>query len=66
MKASSYQTNYKSKNDSLVPAKAVERMGSKVPNAELIGLSVGHFDVYTSELFKQIVQKQATFLLRNL
>ena len=54
------------KNDSLIPAKAVERMGSKIPNAEVIGLSVGHFDVYTGELFKQVVQKQAAFLLRNL
>jgi pimeloyl-ACP methyl ester carboxylesterase len=54
------------KNDSLIPAKAVERMGSKIHNAELIGLPVGHFYVYTGELFKQIVQKQATFLLRNL
>jgi dienelactone hydrolase len=54
------------KNDSLIPAKAVERMGSKIPNAEIIGLPVGHFDVYTGELFKQVVEKQAEFLLRNL
>ena len=54
------------KNDSLIPAKAVERMGSKIPDAEVIGLPVGHFDVYTGELFKQVVHKQVTFLLRNL
>ena len=54
------------KNNSLISAKAVKRIGSKIPNAELIGLPVEHFYVYTGELFKQIVQKQATFLLRNL
>ena len=63
MKVSSYQHQ---KNDSLIPAKAVERMGFKIPDAEVTGLPVGHFDVYAGELFKQVVHKQVTFLLRNL
>lgn len=54
------------KNDSLIPAKAVERMGSRIPNAEVIGLPAGHFDVYTGELFKQVVGKQSEFLAGHL
>ena len=54
------------KNDSLIPARAVEKMGSKIPNAEVIGLAAGHFEVYTGELFKQVVQRQAEFLARHL
>ena len=54
------------KNDSLIPARAVERMGSRIPNAEVVGLSAGHFDVYTGELFKQVVEKQAEFLAVHL
>jgi pimeloyl-ACP methyl ester carboxylesterase len=54
------------RNDSLIPAKAVERMAYKIANAEVICLPVRHFDVYTGEMFKQIVQKQTEFLLRNL
>ena len=54
------------KNDSLIPAKAVEKMGSRIPNAEVIGLPAGHFDVYTGELFKQVVEKQAEFLAVHL
>ena len=54
------------KNDSLIPARAVEKMGQRYPNAEFIGLPAGHFEVYTGELFKQVVQKQAEFLARHL
>ena len=54
------------KNDSPIPAKAVERMGSRTPNAEVIGLPARHFDVYTGELFKQVVEEQAEFLIGHL
>jgi dienelactone hydrolase len=54
------------KNDSLIPARAVEKMGSRLPDAEVIGLEAGHFEVYTGELFKQVVEKQAEFLARHL
>lgn len=53
-------------NDSLIPARSVKKTGARIPNAEVIGLPVGHFDVYTGELFRQVVQKQAEFLSRNL
>lgn len=54
------------KNDSLIPAKAVVKMGSRIPDAEVVGLPAGHFDVYTGELFKQVVEKQAEFLTKYL
>jgi len=54
------------KNDSLIPAKSVEKMGSMVPDAEVIGLDAGHFEVYTGELFNQVVERQAEFLARHL
>ena len=54
------------KNDLLIPWKSVERAGAKIQNAEVIGLPVGHFEVYTGELFKQMIQKQADFLKRHL
>ncbi len=53
-------------NDSLIPAKAVEKMGSRIPNAQVVGLQAGHFDVYTGELFKQVVEKQAEFFVKYL
>jgi fermentation-respiration switch protein FrsA (DUF1100 family) len=54
------------KNDSLIPAGAVEKAGARIPNAEVIGLPVGHFEVYTGELFKQVVEKQGEFLTKYL
>jgi len=49
------------KNDSLLPSKAVEKMGFRILNAEVVDPPVGHFDVYTGEMFKQVVEKQADF-----
>jgi hypothetical protein len=43
------------KNDSLIPAKAVGRMGSMILNAKVVVPPAGHFDVYTGEMFKQVV-----------
>lgn len=54
------------KRDTLVPYRAVEKMGRKMTRAEVVGLDVGHFDVYTGELFNQVVKRQAEFLKRNL
>ncbi len=54
------------KNDSLIPWKAVERMGRKIRDAEVIGLPAGHFDVYTGDLFRDVAQRQAGFLEKNL
>jgi fermentation-respiration switch protein FrsA (DUF1100 family) len=54
------------RNDSLIPAWAVERTGGKIPNAEVVGLPLGHFEVYTGEPFKEAVARQAEFLSRHL
>jgi len=54
------------KKDSLCPWKAIERAAAKVPDSELFGLNVGHFDMYTGDLFKKVVEKEANFLLQNL
>ena len=54
------------KNDSLIPWRAVERMGRKIGNAEVVGLQAGHFDVYTGDLFREVVERQAGFLRRHL
>ncbi|HOS97370.1 MAG TPA: alpha/beta fold hydrolase [Deltaproteobacteria bacterium] len=53
-------------HDSLIPARAVERMGARIQNAEVVGLPAGHFDVYTGELFRQVVDRQARFLAGHL
>ncbi len=54
------------KNDSLIPPEAVERMGARIPRAEVVGLPVGHFDVYTGDLFREVVERQAGFLAMHL
>jgi len=54
------------KDDLLCPSESVEKTGSKIQKAEVIGFPVGHFAVYTGELFNQFVQKQSEFLLKHL
>lgn len=54
------------KHDSLIPARAVERTGRKIRDAEVVGLPVGHFEVYTGDTFRQVVTRQAEFLKRHL
>jgi len=48
--------------DSLIDAKVVEKTASRIRNAEVVSLPVSHFEVYTGELFEQLVEKQAQFL----
>ena len=52
--------------DSLIAAKVVEKTASRIRNAEVVSLPVSHFEVYTGELFEQLVEKQAQFLSRYL
>jgi pimeloyl-ACP methyl ester carboxylesterase len=51
--------------DSLCPWKAIGKTAAKITNSEVVGLNVGHFDVYTGEVFKQIVEKETDFLLQK-
>jgi dienelactone hydrolase len=52
--------------DSLIAAKVVEKTASRIRNVEVVSLPVSHFEVYTGELFEQLVEKQAQFLSRYL
>ena len=54
------------KKDTLIPQRAVEKMGRRIPKAEVIGFDAGHFDVYKGELFNKVVKKQAEFLKGHL
>jgi dienelactone hydrolase len=54
------------RKDSLIPYRAVVKMGRRIPGAEIVGLDVGHFEIYTGELFKQVVKRQAAFLKKHL
>ncbi len=54
------------KKDSLIPYKAVERTASKIKNCRKILLDTGHFDVYMGEVFEQVVEEEARFLLEHL
>jgi pimeloyl-ACP methyl ester carboxylesterase len=52
--------------DSLIAARVVEKTASRIRNAEVVSLPVSHFEVYTGELFEQLVERQAQFLARHL
>lgn len=54
------------KKDTLIGYRSVEKMGRRIPGAEVVGLDVGHFEMYTGDLFKKVVKKQAEFLKNNL
>jgi len=52
--------------DSLIPLWAVEKTAAKIPDAKIIKLPCGHFDVYTGELFEKVVSLEADFLAQHL
>jgi dienelactone hydrolase len=53
-------------NDSLIPARAVERMIKKIKNVESISLPVGHFDLYRGKLFEKTIKAQTAFFTKHL
>ena len=53
-------------DDNLIPARVVRKMAYKAPDAELVGLPVGHFDVYAGDVFEDVVKREADFLVRHL
>jgi len=53
-------------NDSLNPAKAVEKCASKCKSATIISLPVGHFEVYFGDSFEKVSEMEAKFLAREL
>ena len=52
--------------DSLIPARVVEKVASRMPRSETIRLPVGHFDVYCGEDFEKVVEIEARFLKKHL
>jgi pimeloyl-ACP methyl ester carboxylesterase len=55
-----------SEKDSLIPPKAVKKTASLIKNATLVSLPVGHFDIYTGELFEKYAGMEADFLSKHL
>ncbi len=52
--------------DSLIPADAVKKTASLIKEAELVTLPVGHFDVYSGEVFERVADIEARFLQAHL
>jgi len=53
-------------NDNLIPVSAVVKTASKIPNAQLVRLPVGHFDPYLGEIFEKTVALEADFFEKHL
>ncbi len=52
--------------DSLIYPPAVERAASRMREACILHLPVGHFDIYAGEWFEEVVERQGEFLARRL
>ena len=52
--------------DTLIPARAVERLAARMPRAELVRVPLVHFDVYVGDGFEETAKLEADFLERHL
>lgn len=52
--------------DSLIPARAVERLAARMRRAEVVRVPLGHFDVYVGEPFEETSKLEADFLEKHL
>lgn len=52
--------------DSLISPDAVLKTASKIKNVEIVGLPVGHFDIYRGEWFEKVVKMETEFLIKHL
>lgn len=52
--------------DSLIDLKAVKKTAKRMPNAKLIEVPCGHFDVYSGEMFEKVVKAETEFLSQHL
>lgn len=52
--------------DSLIPPRDVERLAATFPNARLVRLPLGHFDVYTGDGFEKATALEIEFLKEQL
>ena len=53
-------------HDSLIDKNAVAKTAARIPQATLIRLPVGHFDVYKGKVFEQVVTEQTRFFYQHL
>jgi len=56
----------RAERDSLIPPLAVEKTAAKIKKVKLVSLPVGHFEVYTGELFEKLSGIEAEFLKEHL
>jgi poly(3-hydroxyalkanoate) synthetase len=52
----------KAEKDTLIPPASVAKTASIIKNARTVSFPVGHFDVYTGELFEEVSKIEADFL----
>jgi pimeloyl-ACP methyl ester carboxylesterase len=52
--------------DQIIPPATVRRAAAKMPSVELIVLDADHFQPYCGELFEELVEREAAFLVRVL
>jgi len=52
--------------DNIAPTSAVRAVANAAPDAELLELPCGHFDLYVGEMFERAVAAQVEFLSRRL
>jgi len=52
--------------DSLIPPAGVRKTAARIQNVKLVSLPVGHFDVYTGDLFNKVSDIEADFLVERL
>jgi dienelactone hydrolase len=53
-------------NDSLISPGAVRKTASAMSRSSLVNLPVGHFDVYTGDVFEKVVAMESDFLEEHL
>lgn len=52
--------------DTIVSLDAVTKAASKMSNARVVSLPIGHFDIYAGDYFEQAVKTQSAFLKQHL
>jgi pimeloyl-ACP methyl ester carboxylesterase len=54
------------KRDEVIPQWSVKKEQARLPNAQLVALSSGHFDLYNGSSFEEAVATEQNFLLTHL
>jgi uncharacterized protein len=53
-------------NDSVAPAAAARKAAARAPDAEVMEIDAGHFDVYVGDIFERVVARESEFLRAKL